>query len=339
MKFIREVYEKEILPSLKQLFIAIVRGIKGFFGKLLHVIENPWSSITGIASQKDEIFKAFQVSDWFSFAQGILLVLGALAIYDSPIKNWGVIKGKISPSPTPPIPPEPTDTEVTDTQVIEVQVLPKIKPKPQATAKPPLPALKTRPKLPYEDLNLINKESFIDKVHEVANRLSIKPAWLMIVIWIECKFNRGIVNTYSGTVGLIQWTISNVCKFWNLPKPYIAKDKKGRIIITPEIKRIHKVVQDTPGVEQLEKVFEYLEPYIGKMKTLHDVYLAIFYPAAIGRNDNFVLGSERSIAWMKIVYAGNKNLDMFGDRDGLLEVSDVKAWVEAHIPQKFKGKL
>ena len=341
MKFIREVYETELLPSLKQLFISIVRGIKGFFSKILHVIENPWSSLTGVFSQKDEILKAFEISDWFSFTQGILLVLGALAIYDSPFKNWGVIKGKmVSPAPTSPIPiPTPTLTDITDTdtKVIEVQVLPKVK---ITQAKPPtLPVVVKRAKLPYEELNFTNKENFIDKVHEVAKRLMIKPSWLMIAFWIECKFNRSIVNAHSGTVGLIQWTITNICKFWRLPLPYIPHDNKGRIIITPEIKRIQKVVQDTPGVEQLEKVFDYLKPHIGKMKNLHDVYLAIFYPYAIGKKDDFVLGSERSFAWMRKVYAGNKNLDLFGDRDGLLEVSDVRAWVEAHIPPKFIGKL
>lgn len=340
MNFIREVYENEIKPSLKQLVISIVKGIKSFFGKILHVLENPWSSITGVASQKDEILKAFQVSDWFSFTQGILLVLGALAIYDSPMKNWGVIKGKIvSPSPTPPIPThEHTDTEVTNTKVIEVQVLPKVKITPVKVNSPSSNVLKSA-KLPYEDEISINKDNFIAKVHEVAIKLLIKPSWLMIVMWIECRFNRTIVNGHSGTVGLIQWTITNICKFWDLPLPYIPHDKKGRIIITPEIKRIQKVVQDTPGVEQLEKVFEYLKPYVGKMKNLHDVYLAVFYPYAIGKREDFVLGSERSVKWMRIVYAGNKNLDMFGDRDGLLEVLDVKAWVEAHIPPKFKGRI
>lgn len=339
MKFIREVYETELIPTFKQLFITIVKGIKSFFSKILHVIENPWSSLTGFFSQKDEILKAFEVEDWFSFAQGILLVLGALAIYDSPLKNWGVIKGKVnSPSPPPPNPPEPTDTEVTDTKVIEVQVLPKVRTS-TAAVKAPSPAPLKSAKLPYEDEISINKENFIQKVHQVSIRLLIKPSWLMIVMWIECKFNRKIINTYSGTVGLIQWTIGNICKFWDLQMPHLSKERSGKLIVTPEIRRIQRVVQDTPGVEQLEMVFEYLKPYVGKMKTLHDVYLAVFYPAAIGRNDDFVLGSERSFKWMKLVYEGNKNLDMFGDRDGLLEVLDVKAWVEAHIPPKFKGRI
>ena len=32
MKFIREVYETELIPTFKQLFITIVKGIKNFFG-------------------------------------------------------------------------------------------------------------------------------------------------------------------------------------------------------------------------------------------------------------------------------------------------------------------
>jgi hypothetical protein len=337
MKFFREVYKTEILPSLQQFVVTLVRGIKSFFGKLLHILENPWSSATGIASQQDDIHKAFQQSDWFSFFQGILLVLGALAIYDSPFKNWGVIKGKISPSPTPPMPTIPeAETEIaTDIKVV---------PKPKKVVVPlqvisPSPAPPKRAKLPYEDEIEINKENFINKVWQVAEKLSIKPGWLMIVMWIECKFNRSIVNKFSGTVGLIQWTISNICKFWVLPLPYIPHDKKGRIIITPEIRKIHKIVQDTPGVEQIDKVYDYLKPYIGRMKSVYDVYLAVFYPYAIGKNPNFELGSERSFEWLRKVYAGNKGLDQFGDKDGRLEVLDVMAWVDAHIPPKFKGKL
>ena len=34
MKFIREVYETELIPTFKQLFITIVKGIKNFFGKI-----------------------------------------------------------------------------------------------------------------------------------------------------------------------------------------------------------------------------------------------------------------------------------------------------------------
>lgn len=347
MKFITEVYLTEILPYLKQLIISIVRGIRGFVAKILHVFENPWSSITGVASQKDDIEKAFQHADWLSFCQGVLLVLGALAIYDSPLKNWGVVKEKLktlSP-PTPQITHVPDasgdtifptsitqiDNVATDhsTEVEEVKVK-------TPTVVEVLPEL---PELPYEYKITINKEAFIKKVHEVAERLQIKPSWLMIVMWIESTFNRGIVNKYSGTVGLIQWTITNVCEFWGLKKPHIPTDKKGRIIITPQIKRIHDIVANTSGVEQLEKAYEYFEPYIGKMKSVYDVYLAVFYPYAIGKHKNYELGSERSVAWLRKVYQGNKALDLFGDRDGKLEYSDVIAWVDAHVPLKFIGKL
>lgn len=346
MKFLRELYNTEIVPSVKNLIIAIVRGIKSFFQKVLHVIENPWTSLAGLESQKKTVIEAYQSADWFTFAHGLMLVLGALVVYDNPFKNWGVVKGKLSDykdilsPPTPPIPTPPEEDNVAKderTRIVEVgeenTSTDKVA---QASAEMPMRDFNN---LPYANKITINKDEFLLKLNSISARLKIKPAWLMITIWIESTFNRGIVNKYSGTVGLIQWTIGNVCEFWGLRQPVLHKNKNGSLIITSEIRAIHQIVKNTSGVEQLDKIYEYLEPYIGRMHSVYDVYFAVFYPHAIGKHRDFELGSERSVSWMRKVYEGNKNLDLFGDRDGKLEVLDVQAWVDAHVPQKFIGKL
>jgi hypothetical protein len=337
MKFFRELYKSEILPAFKSMIVSIIRGIKSIPSIISHVIENGWSSLTGLQTQHKSIIDSYQNADWYTFAHGLMLLLGALVIYDNPLKNWEVMTKSAQKVKDAVIIPSSPQKEIQKVEVpIEFHEVEEIEATENQVKAVELPSMII---LPYEETITINKENFIAKIHEVANRLQIKPEWLMVVIWIESTFNRGIVNKFSGTVGLIQWTISNVCKFWNLRTPELIYNKNGSLVFTKEVSKVHQIVKDTSGVEQLEKVYDYLKPYVGRMKTVNDVYFAIFYPAAIGKGADFQLGSERSIKWMRLVYAGNKALDQFGDKDGLLEVSDVRAWVTAHIPRQFKDKI
>ncbi len=47
-----------------------------------------------------------------------------------------------------------------------------------------------------------------------------------------------------------------------------------------------------PSYEQLYYVEKYFLPYKGRLNSPKDLYLATFYPAAIGKDADFVLGSE-----------------------------------------------
>lgn len=42
------------------------------------------------------------------------------------------------------------------------------------------------------------------------------------------------------------------------------------------------------AVQQLPYVYEYLKPYKGKMEDVYGTYLAVFYPAALGKPDTYV---------------------------------------------------
>lgn len=57
--------------------------------------------------------------------------------------------------------------------------------------------------------------------------------------------------------------------------------------------------------EQLEYVYKYFLPYKGKLKTLSDLYMAILYPVAVGKPDDYVLFVDGTIA-----YRQNKGLDL-----------------------------
>ena len=60
---------------------------------------------------------------------------------------------------------------------------------------------------------------------------------------------------------------------------------------------------------QLDFVEKYLQPYKGRMNTVEDAYMAVFYPAAIGRSNSSTLFSRGTTA-----YSQNSGLDL--NRDG-----------------------
>jgi hypothetical protein len=80
------------------------------------------------------------------------------------------------------------------------------------------------------------------------------------------------------------------------------------------------------------------------MHSAYDVYLAVFYPRALNKRDDFVIAYEHEKA-----YKYNQILDtVFGDNDGVLEVLDVKYFfrqrvlkaIKAHRKNpKYKGRI
>ena len=61
------------------------------------------------------------------------------------------------------------------------------------------------------------------------------------------------------------------------------------------------------AVEQLDYVYKYFQPYASRCKTLSDTYMAVLYPAAMGKADNYILFSSPSIE-----YTQNAGLDPNG---------------------------
>ncbi|MDQ2140921.1 hypothetical protein RBI14_22390 [Alcaligenaceae bacterium B3P038] len=80
------------------------------------------------------------------------------------------------------------------------------------------------------------------------------------------------------------------------------------------------------AVEQLDLVRQYFEPYRGRLKTLSDVYMAILWPAGIGKPEEFVLWSSAGRA---TTYAQNAGLDI--NRDGVITKAEAAAKVRATL--------
>jgi len=117
-----------------------------------------------------------------------------------------------------------------------------------------------------------NKEAFLAKVQQITSNLGIKPDWLMAVMAFESGIDSKRVNSTSGATGLIQFMPSTAA---------------GMGTSTAALKAM-------TNVQQLDYVYKYLAPYKAKMKTYTDVYMTVFYPAAVGKPDTYVIGAAGS---------------------------------------------
>ena len=168
-------------------------------------------------------------------------------------------------------------------------------------------------KLLFEELILENREEFKEKLIEISEKLGIKPDDLMLVFYIETAaakykvINHRIQNSIKAT-GYIQFM------------PATAK----------ELGTTTTALKNMSNVEQLNWVYKYLLPYKGKMKSVTDVYLAVFFPAAIGKSDDWVLQTP-SLSAAKIA-AANPGYA----KNGQIKVKYVKEKVLSFIPKGYE---
>ena len=157
----------------------------------------------------------------------------------------------------------------------------------------------------FEEYVQGNTKAFTNKVEDICCELQIRPNWLMFVMWFESKLNPQAVNPISGATGLIQ---------------FMPSTARGLGTTTAVLKRMS-------NVQQLDYVLAYLRPYKGRMRTWVDVYLAVFYPRAMG-NPNFVITSD-------IVAKQNKIFDLNKDLD--ISVKEIETVLRNKIPVKYRG--
>lgn len=156
----------------------------------------------------------------------------------------------------------------------------------------------------FEEYIKENREEFAEKVNNISGELGIDPNWLMFVMWFESKLDPQAVNPISGAVGLIQ---------------IMPSTARALGTTTDVLKRIS-------NVQQLDYVRAYLRPYKGKMKRWIDVYLAVFYPKAMG-NPNYVITSD-------IVTKQNRVFDLNRDLD--ITVKEIETVLRNSMPEKYK---
>jgi|SRR5690554_4903135 len=146
---------------------------------------------------------------------------------------------------------------------------------------------------------------FRNKIVKICYELEIEVNWLMACIAFETgeTFSPSIQNKLSKATGLIQFM------------PRTAKSLGTTI---EELKQM-------TAVDQLTWVYKYFKPYKGKIKSLEDCYMAILYPAGIGKPPDYAIFTSPSI-----FYSQNSGLD--SNNDGIVTKSETCA----KIWQKFE---
>ncbi len=156
----------------------------------------------------------------------------------------------------------------------------------------------------FEKIKGGNKEQFANKVIDIANQLGIYPSWLMIIMNFESGLNWQAVNKMSGATGLIQ---------------FMPSTAQGLGTTTAELLNMS-------NIEQLDFVYKYLYPYRGKIKSLTDLYLRVFYPLAVGKSNDYILGGQgatgKKIAHQNAIFDYNK--------DGYIQKSEVEKYINAY---------
>lgn len=134
--------------------------------------------------------------------------------------------------------------------------------------------------------------TFRRRVYWIADALKIDPNWLMACMAFESAetFRADIKNMAgSGATGLIQFMPTTAIGLGTSVGQLAAMSAEN----------------------QLNFVYKYLRPYAEKMHSLDDVYMAILWPAAVGKPPTFVLFSK---ATRPTTYRQNAGLDY--DQDG-----------------------
>lgn len=145
-----------------------------------------------------------------------------------------------------------------------------------------------------------NKSYFLDKVEEISRKLMIAPNWLMAVMYKESKLNHKAVNSTSGATGLIQ---------------FMPSTAQGLGTSTTALKNMS-------NIEQLDYVYKYYRPYISKLNSYPDLYLATFFPVALGKSDDYVMQTSSLPA--SIVARQNPAIDL--NKDNKITVGEFKEY-------------
>lgn len=156
----------------------------------------------------------------------------------------------------------------------------------------------------------VSKE-FVERVKAMCERLKMEadgPNCMMSCMAWESgeTFSSNIKNgAGSGAVGLIQF----------MPKTAksLGTTVEALAAMRPE--------------DQLDYVEKYFKPYKGKLKTLSDIYMAILWPKAIGKAEDYVMFDK---AETPTTYRQNSGVDI--NADGKC----TKAEAAAKVMQKYR---
>ncbi len=159
----------------------------------------------------------------------------------------------------------------------------------------------------------LNQTAFGNKVMDISAKLGVPAEWLMFVMWFESKLNSRAVNDYTGATGLIQ---------------FMPATAKGLGTTLQKLK-------DMSNVQQLDYVYKYLLPYKSKLKSFQDLYLSVFFPAAVGKPESTVIKAKNLNA--ETVAKANPAFDL--DKNGEITIAEIKQVLMSRMPEALRKAL
>lgn len=161
-------------------------------------------------------------------------------------------------------------------------------------------------------------QTFRDRVRWIAEKLSIGHSiddgankLMTCMAWESGRSFRADVKNMagSGATGLIQFMPATARGLGTTVERLAA--------LTPE--------------DQLNYVYRYFEPYAGRLRDLSDLYMAILWPAAVGKPESHVLWDRGE---RPTTYRQNAGLDV--DKDGRITKAEAAGKVAALLAEGLK---
>lgn len=140
----------------------------------------------------------------------------------------------------------------------------------------------------------------------IADSLGTDPDYLVTVMSFESArtFSPAKKNAAgSGATGLIQFMVNPGS--WAAGKGYTGES----------------LSQMSQEEQILGPVYQYFEGWRGHLNSLDDVYLAVFFPSAIGKNDDYIVGDRDGTEFQQKVYEQNRGFD--SSNSGVIRRSDI----------------
>ena len=159
----------------------------------------------------------------------------------------------------------------------------------------------------YDVLNhfkvkLENEMLIFDKIDHIAKRLDVDPEWILLSICRESRANPKAINPFSNATGIIQWLPSTAIDLGT------TVDKIYNMSFYEQLDLVEKYILRTG-------LIKYINSY-------EDFYLAIFYPRAVGKSDDYIIGKKNSLV-VKYNYPLSN--------DGIITVRDFKNYAKVII--------
>lgn len=173
------------------------------------------------------------------------------------------------------------------------------------------------------------RRDFTIKLLAVSKLLGVDPNWLMQIFKAESGVRADIRNTFA--------------PFYKYLKGVKTLDgyATGLIQFTPDTARrlgtTTTALEKMTRTQQLDWVYLYLKKYAGKLKSYFDVYLVVFFPAAVPySNDPNYVFEVKNISRTAVAKA-NPAIDI--NKDGKITMGEFRQYLMNTVKSQFQDAV